>query len=525
MKSLLWSAAIALSWGATTPVLAAERLTLRFGPFEQSVDVADLDSFARTGKVSASMAPFAPLLTPQVQQLLNKHLQIDPKSADKFVNDLLRSADGNLLLKQVSLAIPNSTLDQVRSALGLAIRQGNGLSAISFLRSYPTENVTVDLKSALTVGLQINAPYLQSKAVASLLERDLTVDNNGFQPSFDPAAPAKKDVHKYTITLQDAQRNRTLPMDIYWDENTTGPLVVISPGLGAGKGFLAYLARHLASHGLTVVALEHPDANISGGSTLRYLLPASDFIERPKDISFVLDRLAQMNQEPGLLQGRLNTKQVTVIGHSLGGYTALAVAGGEVNLDELRQFCNQQNLFNKSGADWLECAASNLPDRHLQLRDKRVVQAIALNPVAGHLFGKHGLAKVKIPTLIWTSTDDALAPSLSQQLRPFNELGGSKYLVTAIGGTHLSVGDPESVNSELPQSSLVPEIVGKNAYPAQQLLRGVSLAFIEQLTPEAKTYEQFLTPAYAQSVSTPRLALRMSTQLPPSINDFIEPQS
>ena len=534
-KRLLWSAAISslsfaspLLWGATTPVLAAERLTLRLGPFEQSVDIEDLDLFARTGKVSASLRPYAALLTPQVQQLLTRRLQIDPKVADKFVDDLLRSPNGDQLIRQIRAAIPNSTVQQVRAGVTLALRQANGLSAISFLRAYPSETITVDASSAIAIGLQINAPYLQSQALNLLLQRDLTVASGSFRPQFNPAAAGSKQVYKQTLTMQDGQRNRTLPVDLYWNDNTSGPLVVISPGFGANREFLGYLARHLASQGLTVAALEHPDSQInrlnvaSMGTNFSNLLAPTEFIERPKDISFVLDQLAQRNQRPGAIQGKLNTQQVSLIGHSLGGYTALAVAGAELDLDDLREFCKDRNLLSKSGADWLQCGASELPYKRLQLRDNRVAQVIALNPVSGHLFGKNGLSKVTVPTLMWAGTADALTPALTHQLRPFSQLGGQKYLVTAIGATHLSVSDPGNLNSQLARSTLVPEIIGKDASPVRQLLQGVSLAFIKQLTPEANTYQQFLTPAYAQSLSTPGLDLRLSTQLPPSISTFVE---
>ncbi|MCY7274725.1 MAG: dienelactone hydrolase, partial [Phormidesmis sp. CAN_BIN44] len=47
-----------------------------------------------------------------------------------------------------------------------------------------------------------------------------------------------------------------------------------------------------------------------------------------------------------------------------------------------------------------------------------------------------------------------------------------------------------------------------------RLLQGVSLAFIEQTTSDAKTYAPFLTSAYAQSLSTSDLPLRLNDQLP-----------
>ena len=97
-----------------------------------------------------------------------------------------------------------------------------------------------------------------------------------------------------------------------------------------------------------------------------------------------------------------------------------------------------------------------------------------------------GLAQVQIPTLMLASTDDAITPAVSQQFLPFTQLQNSKYLLTAIGGTHLSVGDPSNLNQSLTQSIFVRERSAEATEPLRNLLKGVSLAFIKQMTPEAK---------------------------------------
>jgi len=70
--------------------------------------------------------------------------------------------------------------------------------------------------------------------------------------------------------------------------------------------------------------------------------------------------------------------------------------------------------------------------------------------------------------------------------------------------------------------SLAQERWGKEAEPLRELLRGTSLAFIQQLTPQARMYQPFLTPAYAQSLSTPALPLRLSHELPTSGARFLK---
>lgn len=520
---------ISLSWGIAEPAFAAERLTLRLGPFEQSVAVDDLEKFAQTGDLPANLKRYNAVLTPQVRQVLLKHLQIDPNMAEKFINDLLRSADGGRLLGRIAQVLPNSSVEQLQAALFLAARQANGLSVLSFLRAYPEENVTVDASSALGMALEFNTSYWQSLAVSPILKQELKVaDATAFHASFEPDSPGPHYVQEQTLILQDQKRDRTIPVDIYWADKTEGPLIVLSHGFGSDRKFLIYLARHLASYGFTVASLEHPGSNFSWlngasiGGNLDDLLPGSEFIDRPKDVTFMLDQLTIINQQDGALAGKLNTEQVSVIGHSLGGYTALALAGGELNLKELRQYCKNNSPIGRSPADWFQCAAADLPGDKVQMRDPRVAQVIALNAVTGHLFGKNGLSQVTIPALILTGTEDAITPSLDHHLRAFAQLGGRKYLVAAIGGTHLSVTDRANLNAALARSTLVKEHIGKEADALRQLIRGVSLAFVKQLTPEAKIYQPFLTPAYAQSLSTPSMELRLGKELPSTMATWFQ---
>jgi len=528
-QGALFTLCLALYGAIAAPVRAAERLTLRLGPFEQSVAISDLEEFAETGELSPALKPYGAVLTPQVRQMLNRRLQIDPNMTEKFLNDLLRSSDGAKLLEHIGLALPESRVDQLKAALFLAARQANGLSVINFLKAYPEKSVTVDASEAIAIALQFNTSYWQSIAIGPILKKELAVAEDAtFRPSFDPAESGPQYVQEQTLVLRDHQRQRTIPVDIYWASETSGPLVILSHGFGSDRNFLTYLARHLASHGFTVAALEHPGSNftwlngVSIGGNPGDLLPASEFLDRPKDVSFLLDQFTQMNRQEGALQGKLNTQQVTVIGHSLGGYTALALAGGEINLKELRQYCKNRSPIGRSPADWFQCAAADLSGDRIELRDTRVVQVMALNPMTGRLFGDKGLANVTVPTLILTSTEDAIAPSLDHQLRSFAQLAGTKYLLSAIGGTHLSITDRTNLNEALARSTLVKEHIGQEADPLRQVLRGVSLAFLKQLTPEAQRYQPFLSPAYAQSLSTPTMALRLSKELPSTMSTWFQ---
>jgi predicted dienelactone hydrolase len=524
---------LVLGFGIAAPAQAAERIAVRLGPIQQSVAIADLQKFALTGEIPPSLQLLTPLLTRDVQEALSTRLQLDPNVGDKLVEDLLHSSAGERFLNTLQVVIPDSNPKQLQEALTLAAKQPDQMSLLSFLESFPAKTVTVDASSVMTLASQMNLPYWQSQTLSSIVDRDLTVKGKPLKTNLDPTQEGDEWVRHQTLDMRDYQRDRTIPVDIYWSGQTTGPLVLLSHGFGADRRFLRYLGEHLASHGLTVVAVEHPGSNVAwltsseldqsaqSAAISNSLLPATEFIDRPKDVSFVLDRLKQLDQFSPNLRGKFNTEEVTLIGHSLGGYTALALAGAKLNLKHLRAFCDDPTPIVFSPADLLQCNAADLPDQPVNLQDQRIKQAIILNPVIGRLFDETSLAQVQIPTLMLASTDDAITPAVSQQFLPFTQLQNSKYLLTAIGGTHLSAGDPVNLNQSLTQSFFVRERSAEATQPLRNLLKGVSLAFIKQMTPEAPDYAPFLKPTYAQSFSTPALKLRLNSELPPNFSNWL----
>ncbi|MDJ0673984.1 MAG: alpha/beta hydrolase [Calothrix sp. MO_167.B42] len=531
VKGWLYASCMTLGWCLAMPrALAAEKVNIRLGPFQQSVEIGDLEKFAKTGKLPSKLQIFSPVLTPQMGQLLTQRFQIDPKIADRFFDSLMKTSAGKQLISSLANVIPGSSPETLKTGLYLTLRQVDGLSLLGFLRAYPQTSVTIDAAQAISLAMKINPTYLSSIALGNSLQADLLVKNNPKLPtSFNPAQAGTNTVRTKTIRLTDRTRNRVIPVDIYWSpdtKKTQTPLVVISHGFGANRTFLAYLARHLASHGITVAALEHPGSNsmavnqATNKGNLQDLISPTEFSHRPQDVSFLLDEFAKLNSQPGVLNSQLNANKATVIGHSLGGYTALALVGAQLDLEHLRRFCQSTFSLAKSPGDWLQCAAKGLKGRKLQFQDSRVKNAIAFNPLVGEIFGPQGMAKVKNPVLIFTGTEDTLTPAISHQIKPFQQLQGNKYLLTAIGGTHLSISDSTYKNSAI--NNIVPEKRGQQTQPLRQMLQGITLAFIQQQTPSAKAYQPFLTPGYVQSFSTPQIPLRLTSSLPGSIKRWLK---
>ena len=257
-------------------------------------------------------------------------------------------------------------------------------------------------------------------------------------------------------------------------------------------------------------------------------------MERPRDISFVLDQLEKLNQKPNQnlaanpLQGKLTTNKVMVLGYSFGGGTALAIAGGELHLEKLKQRC-QDNLAVLSLGEGVQCVAQELPKNRYQLRDKRVKSAIALNPITSLMFGETGLSKIKVPTLVLAASADKTTPALTEQIASFTKIPTPKWLVGIVGGTHLSLKDPSSTIDQKgkPNTPLSGgEIVGEQAADIRNYFQAIALAFASQLTPQAEQYKPFMTSDYAHFASTQAFPFRLITEIPPDakriIKDFVE---
>ncbi|MDJ1169407.1 alpha/beta hydrolase [Roseofilum sp. BLCC_M154] len=497
----------------------ADRINLRLGLWQSQIAIADLEDFSETGTLSPALQPYRSVLTPKVQQLLDYRFPIDTQLGDRILRNIFHSPLSLQIYQSIVPMLPDSRLDYLEQAVTTTLKN-NHFSVLSILKAYPGKEITLNLSAALSFALQFNHDYWQSRLLEPLLVRDLLVNSpEDLVGEIDPSQPADGPVEKTSLILRDSQRNRIIPVDLYTVPGSldSAPLVVISHGFGSDRNYLSGLAYHLASHGLTVAAIEHPGSSLrwlmkgSKFSHLATLVPPEEFIDRPQDIRFMLDYLETVNHQPGPFYSKLNTNKVTMVGHSLGGYTAFVLAGAELDLASLRHFCRDRLPLGRSPADWLQCAAADLTTVPQSLKDDRIAQVIAISPVIGRLFGETGISKVKIPTLILANTNDAVTPALEHQIRPFNHLTGPKYLLTAIGTPHLSIGNLRYSNS-----------VASPFQPLQHLLNGVSLAFIKQLTPEKENYQVFLSPTYAQSFSTPQIPLRLNQSLPGSLWERIE---
>ena len=99
------------------------------------------------------------------------------------------------------------------------------------------------------------------------------------------------------------------------------PLIVISHGNGGSHLGYRTLADYLARHGFVVAMPEHPRNNRNNNELAG---TAENLENRPRHLRRAIDWMFTSEQ----FGSRLRSNMVAIVGHSLGGFTALALAGG-----------------------------------------------------------------------------------------------------------------------------------------------------------------------------------------------------
>ena len=279
------------------------------------------------------------------------------------------------------------------------------------------------------------------------------------------------------------------------------PAIVIYPGLISNREPLLYLAEHLASYGFAVVLTVSPNSSAEQLDKLiigvaSEIAPPESFIERPNDITAVLNYLEKSPQESSI-----NWKSVGMIGHSFGGYAALAlVSDAQIQFGNLKEVCQGKYKWNASLL--LQCVALGLPNQTYKLGDPRIMAAIAVNPVTSHVLGKAALSKITVPIAIVGSSDDTFAPVVSEQIIPFTWLTTpNRYLVLLNRAGHTAVTAITSNDRLSPEISSV--LAGPNPIASQDYLKLLSVAFFKTHLVQEASYADYLTPAYFAGISTP----------------------
>ncbi len=198
------------------------------------------------------------------------------------------------------------------------------------------------------------------------------------------------------------------------------PLVLFSHG-NAGIRFQSiFLAAQLASHGYIVASPDHyGNTFLDIGQGIVDPLESSA-INRPLDMTFLLNELTTKNATPGdFLAGAIDLDKVGMSGHSFGGYTTFALAGGT--------FAGQT------------------------FTDARMKAFLPLAPAAS-LFPDAFFATITKPILVVGGTLDTTTPFPAEQQHPFDLLPAGAPIVglaEIAGAGHFTFSDVCEVPRDL----------------------------------------------------------------------------
>jgi len=259
------------------------------------------------------------------------------------------------------------------------------------------------------------------------------------------------------------------------------PLIVFSHGMG-GCGFQSvFYVENLARAGYVVGAMDHKDSGmclmqgkpkITQGKVLLAFLKGGgnltktvtllfkdqvrdvDFTYRPRELKELIDHLLELNQTDPALKGLFSPEKIGATGHSLGGFTALAIAGGEFDCQspekynpELcarveqalahREEISEENMELIREPDVI-CCLEQYKGKKVSFKDPRVDAVLPLGPAV--FFPEGAFKEVSIPIMIITGWGKFEVPFEPIQ-RVYDELAGPRYLLHLKKVDHMTITD------------------------------------------------------------------------------------
>ncbi len=499
------------------PLKAAERIHFIYGPLNLSLGVDSLETFAREGIINNELGFYfnignvSETQATQIQEALLKKAEIDPIQLSRFFN----TTTGETLLERLGILISirggsNGKYALRGAMIQAALDKEEGLTLLNFINKYPVDiqlNVEQILEAAELFQLlnEITDALVTETEILSKPPSETAQQSNFGQ------LPDLRARGNYGIAplqrweIKDPNRERELYVLVYqperWRQGST-PVVIISHGLGSKPEDFDFIAEHLTSYGYVVALPQHPGSDYQQLQDMlqgyaQEMYQVNDFIDRPLDISYLLDELERRNQTE--FEGRLNLTNVGVIGHSFGGYTALALGGAKLDFDDLQRVCDKE-VWSPNLSLLLQCEALDLPRQDYNFRDERVSAILAINPLNRRIFGEKGLREVTIPVLIGAGSQDPATPVFIEQVPAFIYLNSTnKYLALVVGQAHVNF-DKLDASSEVLFQSL-PDFRKPDQTLINSYGQAASLAFFEVYVANNQDYLTYLDVNYFEYIS------------------------
>jgi predicted dienelactone hydrolase len=181
------------------------------------------------------------------------------------------------------------------------------------------------------------------------------------------------------------------------------PLVLLSHGSGSRIEGMTWLATSLVNAGFVVAGPNHPGTT-SGDST-----PADTpkIWERTQDLSAIIDALTASAQWRDVI----DPDRIGIVGFSLGGSTAMEIAGARANLEAYARYCDH---YKKWDCAWFAGGRGYVDDKPVKVDkvdlrkidrtrfeqsnlDRRIKTAVLVDPGLAQVYDAQSLKEIAIP--------------------------------------------------------------------------------------------------------------------------------
>jgi len=172
---------VAISLGSAiskpSPVISAEKISFWYSPFGQfTIPIPDLETFAKSGKITKRLAFYLDHLSPsqqvELRQALNTHYDISAIAVSQFTY----SPIGLVVMKRLGRILQGdgyqNGLSALRAAIILSAASPEGLTPINVLRRFPLPTIELDLNLGLEAYSEISLLwYRKEMAIAALQQQ------------------------------------------------------------------------------------------------------------------------------------------------------------------------------------------------------------------------------------------------------------------------------------------------------------------------------------------------------------------
>ncbi|MEP3200054.1 MAG: prolyl oligopeptidase family serine peptidase [Lentilitoribacter sp.] len=275
--------------------------------------------------------------------------------------------------------------------------------------------------------------FLTTAISLTIIYSAIAEPNMGSDTSF-PATAVEFNAGVYELAVHSQERGTELDVSIWYPASPGGeavalggsvffkgtiamrnapisagpfPLILLSHGAGLGgrAEAVSWIATALAKKGFIVAAPTHPGntgPERSAAETMKLWL-------RPSDLSETLNAITKS----ATLRPYVNLDRVGVLGLSMGGNTALSIAGALLDPELLASYCDTNEL-NASLCDWVRLSGVDLHLLNKEFigrnnRDERVSFVMSIDPVPVDVFAINSFYAVSTPvTLINLGKEDEI---------------------------------------------------------------------------------------------------------------------